>query len=134
VLRIAPRAAALQVYGTYALDDTDRALTALAETLPITVHRALAAGRRSSKAARDRNQATRRPRMGSPVRTRGTAMPPNRLPAPCPCKNEHFARAVRQAMDAFGFCPLSTFVESLCMLHPCPLPLRALAAAPWPAP
>jgi outer membrane receptor for ferric coprogen and ferric-rhodotorulic acid len=44
-------------------------------------------------------------------------------------KNEHFARAVRQAMDAFGFCPLSTFVESLCMLHPCPLPLRALAAA-----
>lgn len=41
VLRIAPRAAALQVYGTYALDDTDRALTVLAETLPITVHRAL---------------------------------------------------------------------------------------------
>lgn len=41
ILRIAPRAAALQVYGTYALDDTDRALTALAETLPITVHRSL---------------------------------------------------------------------------------------------
>lgn len=41
VVRIAPRAAALQVYGTYALDDTDRALTALAETLPITVHRSL---------------------------------------------------------------------------------------------
>lgn len=32
-------------------------------------------------------------------------------------------------MDTFRFCPLSTFVESLCMLHPCPLPLRALAAA-----
>lgn len=32
-------------------------------------------------------------------------------------------------MDTSGFCPLSTFVESLCMLHPCPLPLRALAAA-----
>ena len=41
VMRIAPRAAALQVYGTYALDDTDRALTALAETLPITVRRSL---------------------------------------------------------------------------------------------
>lgn len=32
-------------------------------------------------------------------------------------------------MDTSGFCPLSTFVESLRMLHPCPLPLRALAAA-----
>lgn len=32
-------------------------------------------------------------------------------------------------MDTSGFCPLFTFVESLCMLHPCPLPLRALAAA-----
>lgn len=41
VLRISPRAAALRVYGNYALDDSDRALTALAETLPIRVHRAL---------------------------------------------------------------------------------------------
>jgi transmembrane sensor len=36
-IRIAPGAAALRVYGTYALDDTDRALAALAETLPVTV-------------------------------------------------------------------------------------------------
>lgn len=36
-IRVAPRAAALRVYGTYALDDTDRALAALAETLPVTV-------------------------------------------------------------------------------------------------
>lgn len=36
-LRIAPEAAALRVYGTYTLDDTDRALAALAETLPIRV-------------------------------------------------------------------------------------------------
>ncbi|MEG2582791.1 FecR domain-containing protein [Comamonas sp.] len=36
-IRISPRAAALRVYGSYALDDTDRALAALAETLPITV-------------------------------------------------------------------------------------------------
>ncbi|MBN9366760.1 MAG: DUF4880 domain-containing protein [Comamonadaceae bacterium] len=36
-IRIAPRAAALRVYGSYALDDTDRALAALAETLPIEV-------------------------------------------------------------------------------------------------
>lgn len=37
-IRVAPRAAALHVYGTYALDDTDRALAALAETLPVDVH------------------------------------------------------------------------------------------------
>jgi len=37
-IRISPRAAALRVYGSYALDDTDRALAALAETLPIRVH------------------------------------------------------------------------------------------------
>ncbi|ARU06523.1 iron dicitrate transport regulator FecR [Comamonas serinivorans] len=36
-IRISPRAAALRVYGSYALADTDRALAALAETLPITV-------------------------------------------------------------------------------------------------
>ena len=36
-VRIAPRAAALRVYGSYDLDDTDRALAALAETLPIEV-------------------------------------------------------------------------------------------------
>lgn len=36
-IRVAPRAQALRVYGTYALDDTDRALAALAETLPVTV-------------------------------------------------------------------------------------------------
>lgn len=36
-IRIAPEAAALRVYGTYALDDTDRALAALAETLPVSV-------------------------------------------------------------------------------------------------
>lgn len=36
-IRIAPGAAALRVYGTYALDDTDRALAALAETLPVSV-------------------------------------------------------------------------------------------------
>lgn len=37
-IRVAPRAAALQVYGTFSLDDTDRALAALAETLPIAVN------------------------------------------------------------------------------------------------
>lgn len=37
LLRVSPRAAALHVYGSYALDDTDRALAALAETLPIQV-------------------------------------------------------------------------------------------------
>lgn len=37
-IRVAPRAAALQVYGTFSLDDTDRALAALAETLPISVN------------------------------------------------------------------------------------------------
>jgi len=36
-IRIAPEAARLRVYGSYALDDTDRALAALAETLPISV-------------------------------------------------------------------------------------------------
>lgn len=36
-IRVAPRAAALHVYGTFSLDDTDRALAALAETLPIAV-------------------------------------------------------------------------------------------------
>lgn len=36
-IRVAPRAAALQVYGTFSLDDTDRALAVLAETLPIAV-------------------------------------------------------------------------------------------------
>lgn len=36
-IRVAPAAAALRVYGTYALDDTDRALAALAETLPLQV-------------------------------------------------------------------------------------------------
>ncbi|WP_313237628.1 FecR domain-containing protein [Delftia acidovorans] len=37
-IRVAPRAAALHVYGTFSLDDTDRALAALAETLPIAVN------------------------------------------------------------------------------------------------
>ncbi|WP_336694519.1 FecR domain-containing protein [Delftia acidovorans] len=37
-IRVAPRAAALRVYGTFSLDDTDRALAALAETLPIAVN------------------------------------------------------------------------------------------------
>ncbi|SDO87308.1 FecR family protein [Rhodoferax sp. OV413] len=37
ILRVAPEATALRVYGSYALDDTDRALAALAETLPISV-------------------------------------------------------------------------------------------------
>jgi transmembrane sensor len=36
-VRITPDAAALRVYGTYALDDTDRALTALGETLPLNI-------------------------------------------------------------------------------------------------
>lgn len=36
-IRISPAAAALRVYGSYALDDGDRALQALAETLPIHV-------------------------------------------------------------------------------------------------
>lgn len=38
-IRIAPRAAALRVYGSYTLNDTDRALAALADTLPIAMHR-----------------------------------------------------------------------------------------------
>lgn len=36
-IRISPQAAAQRVYGSYALDDGDRALAALAETLPISV-------------------------------------------------------------------------------------------------
>lgn len=36
-IRVSPGAAALRVYGTYALDDTNRALAALAETLPVSV-------------------------------------------------------------------------------------------------
>lgn len=36
-LRISPDAARLHVYGSYPLDDTDRTLAILAETLPITV-------------------------------------------------------------------------------------------------
>lgn len=36
-IRVAPEAAALRVFGTYALDDTDRALVALGETLPVSV-------------------------------------------------------------------------------------------------
>ena len=35
LIRVSAHAAALQVYGTYSLEDTDRALAALAETLPI---------------------------------------------------------------------------------------------------
>lgn len=37
-IRVAPRIAALRVFGTYSLDDTDQALASLAQTLPITVH------------------------------------------------------------------------------------------------
>ncbi len=37
-LRISPEAAALRVYGSYPLDDTDRALAAIGETLPVQVH------------------------------------------------------------------------------------------------
>lgn len=36
-IRISPQAAALRVYGNYALDDSDRVFEALASTLPITV-------------------------------------------------------------------------------------------------
>ncbi|RYF20973.1 MAG: FecR family protein [Comamonadaceae bacterium] len=36
-IRLSPEAAALRVYGTYALDDTDRALALLAQTLPVQV-------------------------------------------------------------------------------------------------
>ena len=36
-LRISPEAAALRVQGVFALDDTDRTLTALAETLPLLI-------------------------------------------------------------------------------------------------
>lgn len=37
-LRITPAAAALKVYGSYPLDDTDEALKSMAETLPVSVH------------------------------------------------------------------------------------------------
>lgn len=39
LLRITSAAAALRVYGSYPLDDTDRALEAMAQTLPVAVHR-----------------------------------------------------------------------------------------------
>lgn len=39
ILRVSPAAAALRVLGTFPLDDTDLALQALADTLPITVNR-----------------------------------------------------------------------------------------------
>ncbi len=37
-VRISPAAAALKVYGSYPLDDTDAALASMAETLPVAVH------------------------------------------------------------------------------------------------
>lgn len=37
-VRISPQAAALRVYGSYPLDDTDRALATIGETLPVAVH------------------------------------------------------------------------------------------------
>lgn len=37
-IRITDAAAALQVYGSYPLDDTDHALAAIAQTLPVVVH------------------------------------------------------------------------------------------------
>lgn len=37
-IRITDTAAALQVYGSYPLDDTDHALAAIAQTLPVVVH------------------------------------------------------------------------------------------------
>lgn len=37
-LRISPEAAALRVYGSYPLDDTDRALATIGETLPVVMH------------------------------------------------------------------------------------------------
>lgn len=39
VLRVSPQAAALEVSGSYPLDDTDRALSALVHTLPLSVRR-----------------------------------------------------------------------------------------------
>lgn len=39
VLRMSPQAARLRVYGSYPLDDSDRALAILADTLPVVVHR-----------------------------------------------------------------------------------------------
>ncbi|MFE8646372.1 DUF4880 domain-containing protein [Sphingomonas sp. NCPPB 2930] len=38
LVRISPAAAALRVYGSYPLDDTDRALAAIGQTLPVAVH------------------------------------------------------------------------------------------------
>jgi transmembrane sensor len=38
-IHITDTAAALQVYGSYSLDDTDHALAAIAQTLPVAVHR-----------------------------------------------------------------------------------------------
>ena len=38
LLRIAPEAARLRVHGSYPLDDTDRALAIIADTLPVAVH------------------------------------------------------------------------------------------------
>ncbi|MES2529742.1 MAG: DUF4880 domain-containing protein [Pseudomonadota bacterium] len=38
-IRISPEAARLRVYGSYPLDDTDRALLTIGETLPLVVHR-----------------------------------------------------------------------------------------------
>ena len=38
LLRIAPEAARLRVHGSYPLDDTGRALTIIADTLPVAVH------------------------------------------------------------------------------------------------
>jgi len=38
LLRISPEAAKLRVYGSYPLDDTDRALASISETLPVAVH------------------------------------------------------------------------------------------------
>lgn len=38
-VRISPEAAALRVYGSYPLDDTDRALATIGETLPVAVHK-----------------------------------------------------------------------------------------------
>lgn len=37
-VRISPEAARVRVYGSYPLDDTDRALAMIAETLPVSVH------------------------------------------------------------------------------------------------
>ena len=39
LLRVSPQAAQLRVYGVFALDDSDRTLRSLAETLPVQVNR-----------------------------------------------------------------------------------------------